>query len=253
MSKGIVDSKWLKKVKHAIDGNIEKYKAPLIVKWFSKKIGTSLWAELWSNCKEYLHQTHYFSRINFWLAFISNGRKGHVSQCFDGARDINWSIERFWVAWTRVPCTQIEEGALQVESGTTCLVWKIGKCLTDLSFTKTIEGPSLCYLFDGLDLLVLFTYVDAVILTCNFEWLLAWCKKKMHTSSTWRTSALCINLGSRGLASYKWGLSWGEEVHNGDPKAICMIERKPLAKPMVLNLKLHDGLISNLLDPSVYR
>ena len=38
-NKSVVSSKWIYKIKHAIDGSIEKYKARFVAKGFSQKEG----------------------------------------------------------------------------------------------------------------------------------------------------------------------------------------------------------------------
>jgi hypothetical protein len=47
------------------------------------------------------------------------------------------------------------------------------------SFTKTIVDTNLYYLYEKYDLLVLVLYVDDLILTTNYENLIAWYKKKL--------------------------------------------------------------------------
>ena len=39
-NKSVVSSKWIYKIKHAIDGSIEKYKARFVARGFSQKEGT---------------------------------------------------------------------------------------------------------------------------------------------------------------------------------------------------------------------
>ena len=52
-----MDSKWIYKIKHAVDGNIEKYKAIFVASGFSQKEGID-YEETFAPIARYIHFHH---------------------------------------------------------------------------------------------------------------------------------------------------------------------------------------------------
>jgi hypothetical protein len=126
--------------------------------------------------------------------------------------------------------------------------------LLGLGLTKTFVDPNLYYLFSRSDLLVLVLYVDDMILTRSSKKVIARCKAKLAHEFEMKDIALmhCF-LGlevwqSLGEVFLKQG-KYVVEIQ----KRIQMMHYKPLATPMIVTMKLHADLDSNLVDTSMYR
>jgi hypothetical protein len=78
--KSVVTSKWIYKIKHAVDGSIEKYKARFMARGFSQIEGVDYDKTFRTSSQIYLHSIHHCSSCFHGLEATSDGCKDNFSQ-----------------------------------------------------------------------------------------------------------------------------------------------------------------------------
>jgi phenylalanyl-tRNA synthetase alpha subunit len=81
--KSMVTSKWIYKIKHAADDNIEKYKARFVARGFSQKEGVDYEETFYSSRQVHFHQDHYFHCSSHGLEITPDGCKDYIPQPCD--------------------------------------------------------------------------------------------------------------------------------------------------------------------------
>jgi hypothetical protein len=252
--KSVIDSRWLYKVKHVADGSIEKYKAWFVARGFSQKEGVD-YEETFAPVARYTSIRFIMSLATVfdWSLYQMDVKTTFLNGLIEEEVYIN-QPRGFEVHGCETHVCKVEEGPLWVETGTTCMVLQDDEYLSGLGFTKTDADSNLYYLVDHSNLLVLVLYVDDLILTGSSKKLIEWCKAELARE---------FDMKDIGLMHYFLGLEvWQSpgEVFLGQGKyAVEILKRfqmmdcKPMATPMVANLKSFVDSDLDLIDPSVYR
>jgi hypothetical protein len=76
--KSVVSSKWIYKIKHAVDGSVENFKEIFVARGFTQKEGID-YEETFFPCSQvYLHSNYYFFISHSWLEATSEGCKNII-------------------------------------------------------------------------------------------------------------------------------------------------------------------------------
>ena len=118
--KSVVTSKWIYKIKHAVDGSVEKYKARFVALMLSGG-GNRLW-DICSCCPIHFHPYDYFSCNIHGLETTSDGCEDNLPQWRDWRRSIHQVARWFHDTWEGVSCVQVEEGPVWTQACTLSLV-----------------------------------------------------------------------------------------------------------------------------------
>jgi hypothetical protein len=199
-----VTSKWIYKIKHAVDGSIEKYKARFVARGFSQVEGVDY-------DKTFAPLARYTSIRSIIALVASMGWKLHqmdVKTAF-----LNGGIEE------EVYIEQPEGLVIHNEKSHVCRLkkamyglkqaprsWyeKMDGFLMSLGFSKSVDDPNLYYHIDGNECLILVLYVDDLFLIGS-ERLIVECKQALTAK---------FEMKDLGLMHYFLGL----EVWQRSPK-----------------------------------
>jgi hypothetical protein len=116
-----------------------------------------------------------------------------------------------------------------------------------MGFTKSEADPNFYFILVGLDPLILVLYVDDLFLM-GVEDIIARCKEDLSSE---------LEMKEIGLLHYFLGLEvwWvsGEIFLGQDKYVVDILRSKPMATPMITNMKKVVTSYSNLVDPRIYK
>jgi hypothetical protein len=177
-SKDVVSSKWLFKIKHVVDGSIDKYKAKFVAHGFSQKEGID-YEETFTHVARYtsirtiitlaakmkwkLHQ------MNIKTAFLNGVIKEEVY------------IEQpqgFEVEDRKTHVCKLKKALYGLKQAPRAWHGRIDSFLTSLGFTKSKAYSNLYFKVMDDESVILLLYVDDLFLTRE-EKLITECKKKL--------------------------------------------------------------------------
>jgi hypothetical protein len=174
----VVTSKWIYKIKHVADGNIEKYKARFVARGFSQKEGED-YDETFAPIAKY---TSIKSIIV--IAFVM-GWKLHqmdVKTAFlNGVIEEEVYIEQpqgFLIHGKESHVCKLKKDLYGLKQAPRAWYARIDSYLMSLGFTKSDADPNLYYKVENGGLLILVLYVDDLFLTGD-EKLIVGCKREL--------------------------------------------------------------------------
>ena len=251
--KSIVTSRWLYKIKHAADGNIEKYKARFVARGFSQIEG-----------------------VDYEETFAPVARYTSIQSIISIVAEMGWSIHQMDVKTAFLNGIIQEEVYIEQPQGFeqrerethVCRLKKalyglkqapcawysrIDTYLQEMGFNKSDADPNLYYIVVGADPIILVLYVDDLFIT-RAERLIENCKKDLASE---------FEMKDIGLMHYFLGLEvWQEQGHIflGQGKyTVNILSRfhmgdcRPMPTPMITNWKKLHASDSELVDPTLYR
>jgi hypothetical protein len=252
-NKYVVSSRWLFKIKHVVDGSIEKYKERFVTRGFSQKEG-----------------------IDYEETFSLVVRKTSIRTIIALAAKIKWKLHQMDVKTTFLNGVIEEEVYIEKPQGFevedkkshVCRLKKsldrlkqaprawyghIDSFLMRLGFTKSKEDSNLYFKIMNNEPIILLLYVDDLFLTRE-ENLIIECKKRLASE---------FEMKYLGLMHYFLGLEVWKSPKNiflnqGKYtveifKRFNMLECKPMNTPMEVKLKLLVDTLSELIDATLYR
>jgi len=253
--KSVVTSKWIFKIKHAIDGSIDKFKARFVARGFSQKEGID-YTETFAPIARY-------STIRSIISLASTmGWKLHqmdVKTAFlNGVVEEEVYMEQlegFVIHDRETHVYKLKKALYGLKQAPRAWYSHIDSYLTDLGFSRTTADDNLYYkVVDGHPL-ILVLYVDDLFLTGDKDMIVK-CKRELARE---------FEMKDLGLMHYFLRLEvWQgpNETFLGQGKYTIdilrkfgMMDCKSMVTPIEANLKkLHDSAISSdRVDPTMYR
>jgi hypothetical protein len=176
--KSVVTSKWVYKIKHAIDGSVEKYKAKFVARGFSQKEG--------EDCdKTFSHVAIYTSIKAIMSLVTSMGWSLHrmdVKTTFlNGSIEEEVYIERpqgFELHSRDTHVCILKKSMYGLKQAPRALYARIESYLVRCGFFKSHTDPNLYYMVVNNSPVILLLYVDDLFLT-SAEYLITQCKNKL--------------------------------------------------------------------------
>jgi hypothetical protein len=177
-SKDVVSSKWLFKIKHVVDGSIEKYKTRLIACEFSQKEGID-YEETFTPVARY---TSIRTIISHAAKMKWKLHQMDVKTSFlNGVIEEEVYIEQpqgFEVEDRKSHVCKLKKALYGLKQAPRAWYGRIDRFLTSLGFTKSKEDYNLYFKVMNDELVILLLYVDDLFLTRE-ENLIIECKKKL--------------------------------------------------------------------------
>jgi hypothetical protein len=252
-SKDMVSSKWLFKIKHIVDGSIEKYKARFFTHGYSQKEGIDY--------EETFTPVTRYTLIKTIIALAAK-MKWKLHQMDIKTTFLNGVIEEevyieqpqgFEVEDKKSHVYKLKKSLYGLKQAPRAWCGRIDSFLTSLGFTKSKEDSNLYLKVMNDEPVILLLYVDDLFLTGE-ENLITECKKRL---------ALEFEMKDLGLMHYFLGLEvWQSPerifLNQGKYaveilKRFNMLECKPMNTPMEAKLKLLVNTSSELIDATLYR
>jgi hypothetical protein len=252
-SKDVVYSNWIFKIKHVVDGSIEKYKARFFAHGFSQKEGIE-YEETFTPVTKY-------TSIKTIIALAAKMKwKFHqmdVKTTFlNGVIEEEVYIEKpqgFEVEDIKTHVCKLKKALYGLKKDPRAWYGKIDGFLKSLGFTKSKSDSNLYFKVMNDDSVILLLYVDDLFLTGE-ENLITECKKKLASE---------FEMKDLGLMHYFLGLEvWQSPerifLNQGKYavkilKRFDMLECKSMNTPMEENLKLLVDTLSELINVTLYR
>jgi hypothetical protein len=192
----VVTSKWIYKIKHATNGNIEKYKAKFVARGFSQKEGVD-YEETFSPVSRY---TSIWTIISLSLVMGWKIHQMHVKTSFlNGVIEEEVYIEKpqgCVIHRNESHVYGLKKAVYGLKQESRAWYSQIGGYLMSLGFTKSDVDPNLYYRVVYGDPLILVLYVDDMFLMRE-KWLIIRCKRLL---------ALEFEMKDLGLIHYFLGL-----------------------------------------------
>eukprot|EP00253_Pinus_taeda_P021776 PITA_21776 len=250
--KSVVTSRWLYKVKHAADGNIEKFKARFVARGFSQ-VGVDY-------DEAFAPVARYTSIRSIISIAVEMGWKIHqmdVKTAFlNGFIQEEMYIEQpqgFEVHGKESHVCRLKKALYGLKQAPRAWYSKIDTYLQGMGFTMSEADPNLYFNVISEEPLILVLYVDDLVIT-GAERLIEHCKGDLATE---------FEMKDIGLMHYFLGLEvWQEEGHFflGQGKYIVdilsrfhMEDCRPMSTPMITNWEKLHASDSELVDPTLYR
>jgi hypothetical protein len=252
-SKDVVFSKWLFKIKHVVDGSIEKYKARFVARGFSQKEGIDY--------EDTFAPVARYTSIRTIIALAAKMKwKLHqmdVKKAFlNGIIEEEVYIEQpqgFEVEDRKTHVCNLKKALYGLKQAPRAWYGRIDSFLTSLGFTKSKVDSNLYFKVMNDEPVILLLYVDDLFLTRE-EKLITDCKKKLNAE---------FEMKYLGLMHYFLGLEvWQSPkkifLNQGKYaveilKRFDMLECKSMNTPMETKLKLLVDTSSKLIDATLYR
>eukprot|EP00253_Pinus_taeda_P014487 PITA_14487 len=249
----IVTSKWIYKIKHAVDGSIDKYKARFVARGFSQKGGID-YEETFAPTARY---TTIRSLVSLATTMGWNIHKMDVKTAFlIGTIDEEVYIEQpkgFEVNSRESHVCRLKKALYGLKQAPRAWYARMDKYLLRTGFVKSTVDPNLYIKVVNNGLVIILLYVDDLFIT-GVARRIQECKK---------TLAAEFEMKDLGLMHYYLGLEvWQRlgELYLGQGKYIIkllqkfgIMESKPMVTPMITNLKKLRSSNSSLVDPTSYR
>jgi hypothetical protein len=252
-SKDVVSSKWLFKIKHVVDGSIEKYKERFVAHGFSQKEGIDY--------EETFAPVARYTSIRTIIALATKMKwKLHrmdVKIVFlNGVIEEEVYIEKpqgFEVEDEKSHVCKLKKALYGLKQDPRAWYGRINSFLTSLGFNKSKAYSNLYFKVMNDEPMILLLYVDDLFLTGE-EKLITKCKKRLASE---------FEMKDLGLMHYFLGLEvWqGPErifLNQGKYtveilKRFDMLECKSMNTPMEMTLKLIVDTLPELIDATLYR
>jgi hypothetical protein len=252
-SKDVVSSKWLYKIKHVVDGSIEKYKARFVAHGFSQKEDIDY--------EEMLALVARYTSIRTIISLAAK-MKWKLHQMDVKTTFLNGVIEEeeyieqsqgFEVEERKTHVCILKKALNRLKQAPRAWYGRIGSFVTSLGFTKTKIDSNIYFKVMNDEPIILLLYVDELFLTGE-EKLIIDCKKKLVAE---------FETKDVGLMHYFLGLEvWQspEKIFLNQGKYAVeilkrfdMLECKSMNTPMETKLKLLVDTSSELVDVMLYR
>jgi len=177
--KSIVDSRWLYKVKHTDDGSIETYKAWFVVRGFSQRARVN-YEETFVPISRYtsIKTIMSLSSVFGWQLYQMDVKTTFLNGMIEEEVYIN-PLRGSEVHGRKTHVCRLKKSLYKLKQAPHAWYSKIDEYLFGLGFQQNFCKSNLYYLFDRFDLLVFVMQVDDLILTRNFEKLVAGCKAEL--------------------------------------------------------------------------
>jgi hypothetical protein len=251
--KDVVSSKWLFKIKHVVDGSIEKYKSRFVACGFSQKEG-----------------------IDYEDTFALVSRYTSIKTIIALAAKIKWKLHQMDVKTTflkgviekevyieqpqgfevedmKTHVCKLNKALYRLKQAPRAWYGRIDIFLTSLGFTKSKDDSNLYFKVMNDEPMILLLYVDDLFLSRE-ENLITECKKKLTSK---------FDMKYHDLMHYFLGLEvWQslERIFLNQGKYVVkilkrfdMLECKSMNTPMEEKLKLLVNTSSELIDSTLYR
>jgi hypothetical protein len=177
-SKDVVSSKWLFKIKHVVDGSIEKYKARFFTRDFSQKEGID-YEETFSPVARY---TSIRTIITLAAKMKWKLHQMDVKIAFlNGVIEEEVYIEQpqgFEVEDMKTHVCKLKKALYRLKQAPRAWYGRINSFLTNLGFTKSKVDSNLYFKVMNDEPVILLLYVDDLFLTGEVK-LIIECKKKL--------------------------------------------------------------------------
>jgi hypothetical protein len=251
--KDVVSSKWLFKIKHAIDGSIEKYKARFVVRGFSQKEGIDY--------EETFTPVARYTSIRTIISLVAK-LKWKLHQIDVKTAFLNGIIEEqvyieqpqgFEVEDRKSHVCRLKKALYRLKQAPIAWYGRIDNLLTSLGFTKSKADSNLYFKIMENEPVILLLYVDDLFLTGE-EKIIVECKQRLVAE---------FEMKYLGLMHYFLGLEvWQSPkrifLNQGKYtveilKRSNMLECKSMNTPMEAKLKLLVDTSSYLIDATLYR
>jgi hypothetical protein len=251
--KDVVSSKWIFKIKHVVDGSIEKYKARFVARGFSQKEGIDY--------EETFAPVARYTSIRTIIALAAK-MKWKLHQMDVKTSFLNGVIEEevyieqpqgFEVEDRKTHVCKLKKALYGLKQAPRAWYGRIDSFLTSLGFTKSKVDSNLYFKVMNDEPVILLLYVDDLFLTGE-ENLITECKKKLIAE---------FEMKDLGLMHYFLGLEvWQSPerifLNQGKYaveilKRFDMLECKSMNTPMEMKLKLLVDTSSELIDATLYR
>jgi hypothetical protein len=250
-SKDVVSSKWLFKIKHVVDGSIEKCKARFVTHGFSQKEGID-YEETFSLVSRY-------TSIRTIIALAAKMKwKLHQMDVKTTFLVIEEEVyiekpQGFEVEEKKSHVCKLNKSLHRLKQAPRAWYGHIDSFLTSLGFTKSKEDSNLYFKIMDNEPVILLLYVDDLFLTRE-ENLIVECKRR-------RTSE--FEMKYLGLMHYFLGLEIWQSlerifINQGKYtveilKRFDMLECKPMNTPMEAKFKLLVDTSLDLIYATLYR
>jgi hypothetical protein len=248
----VVSSKWLFKIKHVVDGSIEKYKARFVACGFSQKEGidyeeTSALVARYTSIKTIIALA---AKMKWKLQMMD------VKTAFlNGVIEEEVYIEQpqgFEVENRKSHVCKLKKSLYELKQAPRVWYGHIDSFLTSLGFIKSKADSNLYFKVMNDEPVILLLYVDDLFLTGE-EKLITECKRLASE----------FEMKDLGLMHYFLGLEVSQRperifLNQGKYaveilKRFNMLECKPMNAPMETKLKLLVDTSSELIDATLYR
>lgn len=253
--KYVVSSKWLFKIKHNVDGSIEKYKARFVARGFSQKEGIDYE-------ETFAPVARYTSIRTIIVIAAARGWKLHqmdVKIAFlNGVIEEEVYIEQpegYEIQDRLTHVCRLKKALYGLKQAPRAWYERIDKYLLSLGFCKNDADSNIYFKVANDEMLILVLYVDDLFLTGKNEFIIR-CKKELASE---------FEMKDLGLMHYFLGLEvWqrSNEIFLSQGKYTIdilkrfrMMDCKPMSTPMESNLKKLSVSAANseFADPSEYR
>jgi hypothetical protein len=252
-NKYVVSSRWLFKIKHVVDGSIEKYKAIFVARGFYQKEGID-YEEKFSPVARY---TSIRTIITLAAKMKWKLHQMDVKIAFlNGVIEEEVYIEQplgFEVEDRKSHVCILKKSLYALKQARRAWYGRIDSFLMTLGYTKSKADSNLYFKIMNNEPVILLLYVDGLLLTGE-EKLINECKKRLASE---------FEMKDLGLIHYFLGLEvWQSPerifLNQGKYtvkilKRFDMLECKPMNKPMEAKLKLLVDTSSYLIDATLYR
>jgi hypothetical protein len=252
-SKDVVSSKWLFKIKHVVDGSIEKYKERFVARGFSQKEGID-YEETFTPVAKY-------TSIRTIIALAAK-MKWKLHQMDVKTTFLNGVIEEevyiekpqgFEVEERNSHVCKLKKALYGLKQAPRAWYGRIESFLMSLGFTKSKVDSNLYFKVMNDEPVILLLYVDDLFLTGE-ENLITECKKRLASE---------FEMKDLGLMHYFLGLEvWQSTerifLNQGKYtveilKSFDMLECKSMNTPMEAKMKLLVDTSLELIDATLYK
>jgi hypothetical protein len=250
--KSIVTSKWVYKIKHAVDGSVDKYKEIFVARGFSQKEGED-YDKIFAPVARY---TSIRTIISLVASMGWNLHQMDVKTTFlKGAIEEEVYIEQpqgFEVHSRDNHVCRLKKFLYGLKQAPRAWYARMDSYLTRLGFSKSHADPNLYYKVVNNAPVILLLYVDDIFITGE-ESLIIQCKKDLASE---------FDMKDLGLMHYYLGLEvWQKrgEVFLGQGKyeikilqKFGMMDCKSMNTPMNVDIRKVKVPDSDPVDPSLY-
>jgi hypothetical protein len=253
--KSVVTSKWIYKIKHAVDGSIEKHKVRFMARGFSQVEGID-YEDTFSPIAQY---TSIRTIIALASALVWRLHQMDMKTVFfNGEIEEEVYIKQpddFVIHGKESHVCRLKKALYGLKQAPRASYARIDGYLMSLGFSKSVIDANLYYKVDNGESLILTLYVDDLFLT-RAEHLITWCKHEL---------AFELEMKDLRMMYYFLGLEVWQRTYEIFPsQGKCTVEIlrrfgmtycKSMTTSMVRNLKKlsESSSNSNLIDPTMYR